>query len=365
MAKDSESLTRKDIVLIIVNAFVAIVAGVIAVVIAGEGRFLNFTPDQVVALALSLAFLLIAVIVLIVKWKSVLRLLTMLPRLAGITYRWLKRWMKANLQPLIGLLILSGVTYVACVLTHSLWIIGLTVGLSGAIILLTRSIQRTFQRPSERPRFHTVQLPSTVTNANLEARYMAPPQGEVNLGGVEFLVREALYDSESVRYIEPDGRSETKLELPEPVERVKSAHLLINASGGWRIHEESNTVLEWRQIGRIRLNFEGGTFQDTELILGDNIREWAIGNFPGRLVGRSADPLCQVVWKGKTASGNYAVIDKLEIPVLESNRKKRLKSLSFIRDIPHGAEASEGGLLHFLVSGVTLELDDSAEKTGS
>ena len=175
------------------------------------------------------------------------------------------------------------------------------------------------------------------------------------LGGVKFLIESHIFDSENVALIEADGHTETKLELPKPACQVKSVHLLINASGGWRIHRESNIVLEWTQVGRIRFNFEGGSFQDTGLVLGDNIREWAIGNFPGDLVGRVADPLCRVVWKGKNASQKFAVIDGLEIPVQDSNREKHIESIVFIRDIPHRVEESKGGLLHFLVSAITLE----------
>ena len=363
MTRDSDSLTRKDIILIAIGAVVAIVVGVIVAIIAGEGRFAtaNLTSGQIIGLVASLV-LLIAIIVLMAKWRSVLKLKRMLGKFAVVAYDWMKRWTKANLQPVIGLVVLLGVAYGAYALTHSLWVIALTLGFAVAITLLTRSLRATFRAP-RRPRFQVVPLPvAKVTDTNLGKRYLDPPQGEVNLGEVKFLVGPAIFDSANVRYIEPGGHTETKLELAKPAQQVKSVHLLINASGGWRIHRESDTVLEWTRIGRIRLSFEDDTFQDTELILGDNIREWAIGNSPENLVGRVADPLCRVVWKGKTASGKYAVIDKLEIPVQESNQQKHLASIVFIRDIPYRAQASEGGLLHFLVSAVTLEFEHQRSK---
>jgi len=364
MDGESDALTRKDIILIAINSFVAVVAATVAAVIAGEGRFAaaNLTPGQVVGLVPSLVVLLITVIVLVAKWRSVLKLMRTLRRSAGTACDWVKRWTKANLQPLIGLIALLGVVYGAYTLASSPYVIALALGFAVALILLTRSLQATFRSP-KRPRFEVVPLSvGGVTNANLMARYLDPPQGEVVLGGVEFLVGSAISDSENVRFIEADGHTETKLKLPKPAHRVKSVHLLINASGGWRIHRESSTVLEWTQIGKTRLNFGDGSSQDTELVLGDNIREWAIGNSPGNLVGRVADPLCRVVWKGKAISGKFAVIDKLEIPIRDSNRKKQLESIVFIRDIPHGAKASEGGLLHFLISAVTLEFGEQRRK---
>lgn len=288
------------------------------------------------------------------KWKSLRAYFRALWKLIIDLFRLLtKNW------PLtLGVLLLIGSAYGAFILTRSSLFVLLILSIAISIILLSGYWRSSFKRPSKECKFRTIPLPvGRVANANPKARYLNPPESESELDGVKFYIGSHIFDSENVKIIESDGRTKTKLELDEPAEHVKSIHLLINASGGWRVHSESGKVFEWMKIGRIRLIFADGSFEDTELILGDNIREWAIGNFPGELVGRVADPLCRVAWKGETVSGEFAVIDRLEIPLQGSNRKKQLESITFVRDIRDGAEASEGGLLHFLVSAVTLEFE--------
>ena len=43
-------------------------------------------------------------------------------------------------------------------------------------------------------------------------------------------------------------------------------------------------------LGTISLTFEDQTVQETELVLGKNICEWASGNMPGSLVDTATDP---------------------------------------------------------------------------
>ncbi len=282
-------------------------------------------------------------------WQSILSLLKASAKLIRASYRWLI----INWHLVIGLMLLFGVAYGSFVLTQSLWAIALILGLACAAILLTRSLYPTSGR-----HFEVLPLPvGKFANATLKGKYENLPQGEVNLGGVTFLLTPEAYafDTSQARYIEPDGSVRAELKLPQPVGKVKSVHLLINAGGAFRTDPDSNTPLEWLRIGRIQLIFKDTTSQETELILGGNVREWAIGNFPGKLVDRIDEPFSQVAWRGKNTSGKCAVIDRLEIPVLESNRSKQLESVVFIRDIPWKAPSSEGGKLHFFVSAVTLE----------
>jgi hypothetical protein len=244
------------------------------------------------------------------------------------------------------------VAYGNFILTGSPWSIAFTLGLAIAIILLLRALFPASQR-----HFDPLPLPTgTLANATLKEKYLNPPQGELYFDGVKFFIGPDtyLFDTSQARLIEADGTVKAELKLPEP-KKIESVHLLINAGGGYRIEPNSKTPLEWLKIGRVSLIFKDKTSQDTNLILGSNVREWAIGNFPGQLVDRVDDCLSQVAWRGKNTSGNYAVIDQLEIPILESNKNKMLESIVFIRDISRYASPSEGGNLHFLVSGVTLE----------
>jgi hypothetical protein len=271
------------------------------------------------------------------------------------------RWMIKNWQLVVGLLLLFSVTYNLFILMQSFWSIVFTLGLTLAIVLITRSFF-LIKSPSKNGanKFQVISLPiGKVANAYLEGKYQNLPLGEVEFGGVNFFLKSgaSVFDTSKARFIDPDDCVRVKLELPEPAIQVKSVHLLINAGGGWRIHPDSKKVFEWLKIGKVILGFEDNIKQTIELILGDNIREWAIGNFPGQLVDRVADPLCQVAWRSTTPEGKYAVIDRLEIPILETHKNKKLEYISFVRDIGRHTPPQEGGSLHFFVSAVTLEFE--------
>ena len=57
-------------------------------IIAGEGRFAtaNLTSGQIIGIIASLIVLLIAIIVLVAKWRSVLKLKSMLGKFAVVAY---------------------------------------------------------------------------------------------------------------------------------------------------------------------------------------------------------------------------------------------------------------------------------------
>jgi hypothetical protein len=250
-------------------------------------------------------------------------------------------------------------------LTQSVFAAVLTLVLACAILLATSALSAEPRTsPSRAPIFETLELPpGTVANANLEDLYLDPPLGEVKLGDVRFLLKGgpgSIFDTnEQIRYGRlADGSIEVPLTLPEPVQPV-AVHILINASGGWRTYADSEkdirADLEWSMIGKIKLEFADGTAQTTQLVLGDNIREWAIGNNPSRLVSRVADPASRVVWRGKNQSQNYAVIDHLEIPIQPSNRDKELRRIVFVRDVPQHRFLLKTPHLHLLVFAVTLE----------
>jgi hypothetical protein len=206
-----------------------------------------------------------------------------------------------------------------------------------------------------------------VANAKLEDKYLDFPLGEVRFGGVKFLLKPkfSIFDTtKQMRQPQPvDGTTLVSLQLPESREWVRSVHILINASGGRKSHPETSTLLEGSKIGSIKLAYTDGTSQDTDLVLGRNIREWAIGNAPDELVSRVTDSTCQLAWRGSNTGGKYAVIDRLEIPVLAANRGKELESIAFVRDIPRHSFLLTTPHLHFFVSAVTLEIEPEKRRS--
>lgn len=158
--------------------------------------------------------------------------------------------------------------------------------------------------------------------------------------------------------LEPDGARISMgagggtivLTLERPPTRVSSIHLLINAGGGYKEYE--GYTLEGLQVGKIRMEFDDQASQETRVILGGNVREWAIGNFPDELVDIVTDNLCQEVFRGLNTSSRAAVVDHLEIPILQRNRRKTLSRIVFTNVIePHTPAA----IVAFFVSAVTLE----------
>jgi hypothetical protein len=99
----------------------------------------------------------------------------------------------------------------------------------------------------------------------------------------------------------------------------------------------------------MKFGFEENVFQPTELILGENIREWAPGNLPpGRLVDTVTDPLSQPAWVGTNNAGNKAVIDQLEVPISTENQHKVLEQIIITRNsqVKHAA---------FMIHAITLK----------
>ncbi|TEU21864.1 MAG: hypothetical protein E3J21_01450 [Anaerolineales bacterium] len=184
-----------------------------------------------------------------------------------------------------------------------------------------------------------------IANANdLARRYPDLCFGESWFNGVRFLLNANYFQTG------PNGPRYTEFKSDKPLGRTSSVHLLVNAANAWKRHKGKN--LEGVTIGRVQLLFDDETAQETLLILGRNLREWAPGNKPGELVDKVTDPLSQVAWKGRNDRGNEAIIDQLEIPVQERHRKKGLKQISISRDIQPGTPED---ILVLAIFAITLE----------
>ena len=274
--------------------------------------------------------------------------------------RFLYRLFVRNWKLIFGLILLFGVVAASLSFNTPLLSIGLTLGLITAIICIALHFIGT-----SRYFFHTIPIPvGKVANEILSNKYLEAPQKETVLNGVNFFFepKTYIYDTSKSTHINGDGSVSAWLDLLNPIGSVKSVHVLINAGGAFKVDKESSSSLEWLKLGRITLVFTDKTEQTTELILGGNIREWAIGNFPGELIDRVDDSHCKVAWRGKNTSNKMAVIDHLEIPINEINSRKKIQNIVFARDIPWESPSSQGGKAHFFVSGVTIESRMPIEK---
>src|SRR5207244_3128039 len=105
-----------------------------------------------------------------------------------------------------------------------------------------------------------------------------------------------------------------------------------------------NKPLAGTVVGRILLHYEGGATWPEKLILGENIREWSPGNFPGQLVDTITDRRVTVAFNGKNEAGKDAVIDHFQIAVPVLLQPLGLQTIEFVRDVQDGTPE---GILHF------------------
>ena len=132
------------------------------------------------------------------------------------------------------------------------------------------------------------------------AWYIAPPTGQVTLGGHAFNLT-------SANLVQLPTVSGTSQSYAGSYPNATAVYLLLNTY---------NTYF-WYQgavVGTVVLTFSDGTTQSTDLSVGGNIREWRIG--AASTVNTLADPATIQVWSGTAQpgmGGGAAVIDMLTI----------------------------------------------------
>lgn len=198
---------------------------------------------------------------------------------------------------------------------------------------------------------------SSIGNKYLNELYIDPPKGDEVLKGVkfEFQPQSLVFDTyEQKRNYKDrdDGSIEVALNLVEPIQFIKSAHFLINSGN-------SKTFYKSRKIGAIELIFKDVHPLITELILGENIREWCIGA-RAALVRETSNPLSTKVWDDSSKDGTRAVIDNLEIEVSKKYNVLRNCTLVQINFIHNQLKVKEDTLgVQYFVSAITVETDPS------
>lgn len=131
-------------------------------------------------------------------------------------------------------------------------------------------------------------------------------------------------------------------------------HFLINAGDGRKRYLG-------REIGWLNFNFDQDEHpQHCPIILGKNVREWAIGNYvtisetdrrPDPLVNTVEEKNSREVWRGETQNGQVAVIDMLTVKIDPVKHSKQLRSIELARSIPRETIA-----LDYFISGMTIEV---------
>lgn len=187
-----------------------------------------------------------------------------------------------------------------------------------------------------------------LANADLSV-YKNPPFGDCVWFGVPFRVQNARISMADIF----DSQSKL-LNSFEPVSGVRAVHFLINAGDGRKRYLG-------REIGWLNFNFDQDEHpQHYPIILGKNVREWAIGNYVTiSETDRRPDPLVDIieernsreVWRGETQNGQVAVIDMLTVRIDPIKHSKQLRSIELARSIPR-----ETIPLDYFISGMTIEV---------
>jgi len=191
------------------------------------------------------------------------------------------------------------------------------------------------------PQYRTIPL-SPIANDDLGA-YGRAPVGNVELGGVPFYIAGA-FGTQGDLFRE---RPETgELEIKPGIKEVEKVFVLINSG---------NTYEQFRnlQTGVIELEFDDRSVYRTQLVVGQNIREWMTG---GRgVVNTTSSPAVQEVWQVQKEGEKFAAIDMLTIKVPENQRMNKLVKIRF-RDTSLTTTGSyDPG---FSVYGVTIERNE-------
>ncbi len=203
--------------------------------------------------------------------------------------------------------------------------IGIVIALLSLALTVFRGLPRSkilsSRGQNDSSKFLFVPLDQIVNN-NLESNYSSPPTGDLKFDEIPFRIKRG---EKSILNISPLHVDNEKLELDKPVKGVSSAYFLTNAGNGFKENEG-------KTIGEIEFRFEDEIYQRQELVLGQNIREWAPGNIPGGLVDSVTDTASQQIWEGKNVDGNRAVIDRLEVLIDTKNQKRSLRGIRFSRN---------------------------------
>lgn len=138
------------------------------------------------------------------------------------------------------------------------------------------------------------------------------PKGWVNLGGVQFQLQPT-EDGRAVGLaVRPSPQNEPEtISVPVGLANVSSVFMLITTGWGLKRIEGLSDGWEGEQVGVVRLCFEDGSQQEQQLVLGDNIRDWAIGTVEWAVIETIA-PNTIPVWVSPTGG---AALDLLRIDV--------------------------------------------------
>jgi hypothetical protein len=184
---------------------------------------------------------------------------------------------------------------------------------------------------------------SLTTIANFSSSISNPPNGDQVFLNVPFKISgKELFLSQ---YGEASLPQEAILETD--ISKAKTIFILINTTATYPQFMN-------KQAGKITLIFDTGQTEETNLIVGKNIREYAIDELYGPTVRTVSDSNNQVAWQGNSQSRLIA-IDMLTIPISSMNQARVLKQIKITDTSAFTTNSADPGLL---IWGLTVEKVD-------
>jgi hypothetical protein len=151
---------------------------------------------------------------------------------------------------------------------------------------------------------------SSVANDNYAGVLPTFPTGTVVFAGVTFDLPDTCpYFDSNINSLPPDLSATQNVSLAG----AQAVHLLLNTANTY-----SSQMSVGQQVGQVVLDFSGGGTSVTPLLVGVNIREWAIGTTAQSVITNYSDPNLQNIWQGLNNGGILSAIDMLTIPVTNS-----------------------------------------------
>jgi hypothetical protein len=131
------------------------------------------------------------------------------------------------------------------------------------------------------------------------------------------------------------------------VDKAKCIHMLISAGHGLRM--DGTIQFLYKRIGYLRLIFKNGVEQQTDLILGKHLREWAFGNSTG-LVTELDLSWSKPAWLSHDSTKRF---DLLTIPI--TNFPKDLTSIDIVAEFEERHPNKSFMTPSIIVSAITVE----------
>ena len=223
---------------------------------------------------------------------------------------------------------------------------------------VSKKINKEISRETQEP--HSIFIPmniESIANGSIDDKYLGLPYGRVSFNGIPFDVKPRISVFDAGNII-PGQSTEIELPLETYQSNITALHMLINAGGAFKYDRRNGRPLTGVAVGKVTLHFSDKHNFAFTLVLGQNLREWAIGNAPGELIATVTDLANTQAWNGVNLKGKEVVLDKLKISIPGEFVNRTLNRIVFQRYVDSSDFLSYSSNPAYFVCAVTLEIQE-------